>query len=136
MGYKLPLVSTNFLLTPFNKHEAGDFEAFWKEKVDFIAFQNLIDINYDKDKGQLIDEMNDFRCNMPNFRVTIKADGSVKPCCTFYGDKLYFGNIFQSKLREIINDIRWIEFQDMHEKFLWRKHSVCRKCIMHTVFDM
>ncbi len=38
-----------------------------------------------------------------NFTATVRADGTVKPCCAFHGDKLDFGNIYQTKIQEMQN---------------------------------
>lgn len=136
IGRRLPLVRISFLITPFNKHEAKDYEKYWKDKVDFIAFQNLIHTKGDNVNRQTTKDIKGYRCNMPNFRITVKADGSVKPCCTSYGDMLNFGNIYKSSIQDIYESDCWKDFQDMHENGEWYKHSVCKKCVMNTSFDI
>ena len=71
----------------------------------------------------------------PGFRVMIKADGSVKPCCTSYGDQLdAFGNIHNEDIQEIWNSDKFKNFQSLHKDYRWQENDVCRKCINSTVF--
>jgi radical SAM protein with 4Fe4S-binding SPASM domain len=130
---KLPLVRVSFVINELNKHEAEDFKKFWLDNVDFVAMQNLINVH--NEDAPLIPNAEEVRCNMPYFRVMIKADGSVKPCCTSYGDQLdAFGNIHNEDIQEIWNSDKFKNFQSLHKDYRWQENDVCRKCINSTVF--
>jgi len=129
---KLPLVRVSFLVTPENQHEADAFVQYWNQEVEFVALQNLLDVT-DTSAVDLNDAAKfDFKCAMPNFRVTVKADGTMKPCCVFYGDQLDFGNISETSIQAMWNNTEWREFQDMHAAGRWADHDVCRECVMKT----
>ena len=130
---KLPLIRVSFVINDLNKHEAGDFKKFWLDKVDFVAMQNLLDVH--NETAPLIENSETIRCNMPYFRVMIKADGGVKPCCTLFGDQLVeFGNIHNEEINTIWNSDQFRAFQELHKEYRWQENEVCRKCINSTVF--
>jgi MoaA/NifB/PqqE/SkfB family radical SAM enzyme len=129
----LPLIRVSFVINELNKHEAEDFKKFWLDNVDFVAMQNLIDIH--NETAPLIESAETVRCNMPYFRVMIKADGGVKPCCTSYGDQLVeFGNMHDEELKTIWNSDQFRAFQELHKEYRWQENDVCRKCINSAVF--
>jgi|APSaa5957512535_1039671.scaffolds.fasta_scaffold14275_3 radical SAM protein with 4Fe4S-binding SPASM domain len=130
---KLPLVRVSFVINELNKHESEEFKKFWLKHVDFVAMQNLIDVN--NENKPLIENPEKIRCNMPNFRLMIKADGSVRPCCTSFGDQLNsLGNVHDEKIQDIWNSSALQDFQNLHEEHRWQEVEVCRKCINSTVF--
>lgn len=135
LAANLPVVRVSCVVTDQNRHQIADFEKFWKEKVDFIAFQNFIDIDSGGSRnGGNPGSLSGYRCNMPYFRLTVKADGNVKPCCVFYGEDLNFGNIFSEDLITIWNKEEFRKFQELHKEHRWRENETCSNCIMHTNF--
>ena len=93
-----PIVRVSFIEMEENKHEKNDFESFWSNKVDAIHYQKLIDFINDDNQEK---KEKEYKCNMPMFRMAVKADGTVKPCCTSYGDDIIIGNIYKNTLNEI-----------------------------------
>jgi len=131
---KLPLVRVSFVINEMNKHESHEFQKFWLDNVDFVAMQNLINIHSKRSK--LVENAKNIRCNMPYFRMMVKSDGSVNPCCTTFGDQLGgFGNIFDEDLQSIWNSNKYRGFQEFHKNYRWHQNDVCRKCIISTVFS-
>ena len=130
---KLPLIRVSFVINELNKHEAEDFKKFWLDNVDFVAMQNLIDVH--NETAPLIENAETVRCNMPYFRMMIKSDGGVKPCCTSFGDQLVeLGNIHNEELKTIWNSDQFRAFQELHKDYRWQENEVCRKCINSAVF--
>ena len=130
MGKKFPLVRVSFIELEDNKNEIDDFENYWSEKVDGIHFQRLTDyknkiINFDEVKDKV-------RCNMSNFRLSIKSDGNVRPCCVGYGEKILIGNIFNSTLKEIWDSKILKDFQKMHLNYESYKNKACLECLEHS----
>ena len=65
----------------------------------------------------------------------IKSDGSIKPCCTSFGDQLKgFGNIHDKELKSIWDSKSLIKFQEMHKNYKWHQNEVCKKCINSIEF--
>lgn len=130
---ELPLTRVSFVITEINRHQMNEFKEFWESKVDFIAFQNLIRLDQNRmQNGRKAKDLKDYRCNMPNFRLTIKADGNVKPCCVFYGEDLNIGNIFTEKLSDIWNKDSFKQFQEMHKQYNWQNNEICKDCVTNS----
>lgn len=129
LNYKFPLVRVSFIELEENINEKKDFEKFWKNKVDGIHFQKLTDY---KKKLHEFDENKNVRCSMPYFRLSIKADGNVRPCCVGYGEKILIGNIFKQSLHEIWNSNNLRNFQKMHKEYRSLENSACKECLEHS----
>ena len=124
-----PLTSVAFIIMENNKHEVEDFKNFWSNKVDGINFQKLTDYS---DSNIILDSVMDNQCNMPMFRLSIKADGNVKPCCIGYGEYINMGNIYKESLSSIWNSTLMKDFQEMHMKKEASKNEHCTKCLKNS----
>ena len=124
-----PLVRVSFIELDDNKHEKNNFFEFWSDKVDAIHFQKLIDYTNDEAKKY---ESKTYKCNMPIFRLSIKADGNVKPCCVTYGEEINLGNIYNQSLNEIWQSKFLKDFQKLHLDSRANENSVCLNCINNT----
>ena len=133
MKKKFPLVRVSFIELDENKHEFNDFKKFWENKVDAIHYQKLI--NYIKENESL-NSCNDkkIRCNMPNFRLAIKSDGLVKPCCVGYGEKITIGDIYKNTIFEIWNSEVMKNLQKMHLEYRSFENKHCKECLQNTKF--
>ncbi len=128
LNYKLPAIRVSFVESKDNAHETQNFISFWETKVDFVAIQKLLNIH----KLINFNNKNDSNkiCNMPNFRIMVKADGSTRPCCTQFGDELEdSGNIIDESLNNIWNSNKSKEFRNLHKQKEWFKNSVCNRCM-------
>ncbi len=132
MDKKFPLVKVSFIELEDNKHEFEDFKKFWKDKIDTIHYQKLID--YEKDFDFNDEKFKKIRCNMPYFRIAIKADGNVRPCCVGYGEKINIGNIYKQRIFDIWNSNLMKEFQDMHKQHKSHNNLHCKECLVNTNF--
>ena len=162
MGVKLPTLRVNFVKTETNKHELDDFIKFWKSKADSVGVQDLVGMmsNYGKKTEEEMENTKltgKFRCAQPFQHLTIRYDGTILPCCTFFGaeipiaklktnEKITFSEIeniglldksLKSKL--IIRSIEetWKSkemeyFREIHRNGEFWKHPVCKKCVLST----
>ena len=115
---------------------------------------------YGKKTEQEIENINlsgDFRCAQPFQRVTMRYNGNVLPCCTFYAAEMPIGQIktniktkfsevdniglldksLKSKLiigtiKEIWNGEQMTFIRDIHKKGEFWRHPVCKKCVLST----
>jgi radical SAM protein with 4Fe4S-binding SPASM domain len=124
-----PLVRVSFIIMESNKHEVEAFRNFWSDKVDAIHFQKLIDYT---DSNIVANSVTDSQCNMPMFRLSIKSDGNVKPCCVGYGEDINIGNIYKESLFSIWNSKFMKNFQEMQLKKEAFKNEVCKKCLKNS----
>ena len=162
MNVKLPTLRVNFVKTDTNKHELDDFVKFWENKADSIGIQDLVGImdEYGKKSQEELENTklsSDFRCAQPFQHLTVRYDGSVLPCCTFFGAEIPVGQLkvnTKSKFSNVDNIglldkslkskllIGTIEkiwkseqmefFRDIHKKGEFWKHPVCKKCVLST----
>ena len=166
MNVKLPTLRVNFVKNDTNKHELDDFVNFWKGKADSIGIQDLVGImeGYGKKTDKEIENKQlsgDFRCAQPFQRVTMRYNGTILPCCTFYAAEIPIGQIktnTKTKFSDVdniglldkslkskliigtIEDIWKSEqmkfIRDIHQKGEFWKHPVCKKCVLSTAhFD-
>lgn len=118
----LPIVRVSFVETNENKHEVEDFVNFWKNKVDHIDLQKKIDYTKPSETNYADKQWN---CIDPFRRLSVISDGSILPCCSFWGRALKIGNIATISLKdawksEKLNKIR----NDLIED----KSSICSTC--------
>lgn len=130
LKYKFPLVRVSFIELEENKNEIRDFEEYWKNKVDGIHFQKLT--NYKKKIIELDETKSNIRCNMSYFRLSIKSDGTVRPCCVGYGEKILIGNVFMQTLKEIWESKTMKDFQLMHKEYRSSENKSCKECLEHS----
>ena len=93
-----PIVRVSFVESNKNLHEKAKFVEFWKDKVDFIDIQLMLDYTK-QDAGNCV--LKKWDCIDPFRRLSIISNGDVLPCCSFYGRSLTVGNIYQNSLKEI-----------------------------------
>ena len=124
-----PLIRVSFIELSTNKHEFLDFKNFWKSKVDAINYQKLVDYSKKNKISKQVDEMS---CNMPMFRLAIKSDGNVKPCCVGFGEKINLGNIYESTLSDIWNSKFMRDLQKIHIEKKAYKNKICEECLKNT----
>ena len=131
-GSVLPLVRVSFVIQEENKEEIDAFYQKWKDKVDIIDFQSLIDY---REMDQLKETADlpetDFRCVSP-FRVLyIDCKGDIYPCCNLYCKYLKIGNIREMTLKEAWNGEKMTQLRQSISDRQYNK--VCRNCIAHTM---
>ena len=127
---KLPLVRLSFVVTEINKHEVVEFYDYWKSKVDYIAFQDYIEPpveNPDMLKLENNIENESFDCDEPWNRLTIRANGDVLPCCSFWGYYLPINNVFKDSIYNIWNGG---EINNLRDSFTKQQlNDTCKKCL-------
>ena len=160
MNTKLPTLRVNFVKTETNKDELDDFVKFWENKADSIGIQDLVGImdGFGKKSNEDLEKMSlseDFKCAQPFQHLTLRYDGTVLPCCAFYGAETPIGQLKtnqKSKFSEVDNIglldkaakskliIGTIEeiwkseqmnfFREIHQKGEYWRHPVCKKCVL------
>nr|HEC1692815.1 radical SAM protein [Campylobacter jejuni] len=133
-----PLIRVNFVRTELNEFELNDFINFWKDKVDMIGVQEMVKPpKTTKEFGSKTTTRKDnFSCSFPYKQLVINAQGDVLPCCTFYGEKLKLGNIFELynttssyDLSIFWNSEKMQNLRYIHKNKEFYKNHICEKCI-------
>ena len=118
----LPIVRVSFVETNENKHELNEFVDFWKNKVDHIDLQKKIDYTKDFEKKYTDKQWN---CIDPFRRLSIISDGSILPCCSFWGRALQIGNISKMSLKDAWNSEK---LNKIRRDLVQDKSSICMTC--------
>ena len=162
MNIKLPTLRVNFVKNDTNKHELDDFVEFWEDKADSIGIQDLVGImngfgkktNDEVEKTKLAGE---FRCAQPFQRVTLRYNGTILPCCTFYAAEMPIGQLktdIKTEFSDVdniglldkslkaklitgtIEDIWKSEqmkfIREIHKNGEYWKHPICKTCVLST----
>lgn len=125
----LPAVRASFVESRNNQHEAEMFVEKFSELADYVeiqAFSSYYDRNKDliPDNARKIDK---YLCSSPWRELIVRADGSVLPCCSFYGYEIGVGNVYETSLKEIFQG----EFvQKLRQEFKEGEYrlSACQTC--------
>ena len=149
MNMELPTLRVNFVRTNLNKHEYDDFINFWSEKADCIGIQDLVDIMRPiKTK----DKIKKFNCAQPYYHLTVRYDGTILPCCTFFAAKLPMSRLKTNKkisqegnlhnidynklpLRSITDTWKseeLIKLRKLHKDGNYHLNDICRECVSST----
>lgn len=130
-GKEFPIVRVSFLKNALNIHEAEAFENFWQDRADVIAFQKMNEVP-DQKTGLIVTdaEMPDKGCEFPFKQLVVEAGGDILPCCKMAGKKLKIGNIKDMTLKEAWNSKKMKGIQKLHTGDGWKKHKICRDCMM------
>ncbi len=150
LNAELPTVRVNFVKTKINKMELDDFIKFWSDKADAIGIQDLVDIMNVQGKTEKKFGKK-FSCNQPFYHLTVRYDGSLLPCCTFYSAKLPLSKLkvkkdIQLSTSENLHNLKvklnrktieetWksdeIKYlRSIHEKGDFFKNEVCKDCVI------
>lgn len=125
----LPVTSANFVLMKMNEHELDDFMAFWEGKVDYVVIQQLVNFNFNiTNKATCGVVAKRFRCPQIFQRLIIRADGTVVPCCSGFGEKMPLGNVFTDSIKSIWKSKQEAKLREIHKKGEYYKNAICLEC--------
>lgn len=89
----LPIVRVSFVDMHINNSEKEDFIVFWRTRVDIVDIQIFDNFNYDTRQQYDKTPHKKWSCVAPWSRVAVLADGTILPCCNFFGRNIPIGNI-------------------------------------------
>lgn len=151
-----PLLRVNFVKTALNISELEIFLEYWEDKADSIGVQNLIDVNHPADEKQGIDNSQSFNCAQPFCHLTIRYNGNILPCCTFFGaavpisqlatkhsvefsdvenmavDKKSQAQLISQTIEQAWKGSAINKFREIHKVGEYWKHPVCKKCVLSS----
>ena len=130
-GMEFPIVRVSFLKNQINIHESEEFEIFWKDKADIIAFQKMDEVPDIKTNLTIKNvSASEDGCQFPFKQMVIDSDGDILPCCKMFGKKLVLGNIKDNTLEEAWNSEKMKELHLIHSNGEWINSEICRNCIL------
>lgn len=108
---ELPTVRVNFVQTDTNEHEMKDFVEYWKDKVDAVAIQDLVNI-VKPTEGVKVAGIKEFKCPQPFNHMAVRYNGDILPCCTFFGAELSVAKL-RSKVKP---DVKYSTTENIGER--------------------
>ena len=127
----LPLIRVSYVMQDENKDEIDEFFEKWKDKVDIIDYQCLLDYK-DLDKLKEVEELPDvdFQCVNPFRTLLISYEGVIYPCASDYCYHMPVGNIMDMTIEEAWNSKLMTELREsMLNKSLGK---ICKNCVVHN----
>ena len=128
MKSELPLIRMSFVITELNKHEVDEFYNFWVDKVDYLALQEFVAPPV---KNKTIEShkkiIENYDCDQPWNRLTIRSNGDVHPCCAFWGYYIPIGNANDSNIKSLWHSHPMKNLRDSFEK--QNISNTCKKCL-------
>ena len=145
MNRKLPKIRLSFVMTKINAHEYEDFVKSWQEKVDSLGVQHLQNAFaegrfHDPSREQAIamgprgPGPEKFHCPEPFKRLTLRSNGDVLPCCSFYALDLVVGNWKAESLKDIWSNEQMRQLRQIHKTGDYVKNAICKTCIENVYF--
>ena len=139
---RLPLLSVNFVLMSLNEDELQVFVEYWSQYVDFFSIQqytNPFKRSGDNETLYFADtreQTSKFHCQQPWQRMTVRFDGRVLPCCSFYAEDLVIGDVRQQSIKEIWDSPKMKQLQNMHSNGEYYNNPICKECAENTVVTL
>lgn len=129
----LPLLRLSFVNTKQNTHELTEFISFWKDKVDVLSIQNLVNLHQGTAnaknflKNFFIGNSTQKKCYQPWTRLLLRNNGNISPCCRFFGLNIILGNIYKESIYPIYNSDLMKNFKRSMLSNKFNTH--CERCL-------
>jgi radical SAM protein with 4Fe4S-binding SPASM domain len=133
----LPAVCVCFVKMDINAHELPEFFDQWSAFVDFFAVQEYMNVAPERIENHAMANRRpaqEFRCQQPFQRMRISWNGSVRPCCAFYGDKMTAGRV-EDPIHETWTNGLMGGIRQIHREGRWRDHPVCQECVLNSYIE-
>lgn len=102
-GQSFPLLRLSFLRLPQNEGELPGFLSLWKDRADMLSIQRPVwfpDSRLPKPDG-LGEADSSTPCGQPWQRLGVLEDGSLWPCCSWYGEGMLALDAKKSGISEL-----------------------------------
>lgn len=130
VGGALPIFRTAFVVQPANKHEKEAFVAFWNKYADYVLLQDMIDMTGIVENGAYGPGDADKTCAQPFYRMSVKANGDVFPCCCSLGHLgLVGGNVFKESIQSLWHSDAFNKVRHLLKARRYKEMEPCRVCL-------
>lgn len=136
LNSKLPVIRLCFCVQKDNIHEQRAFLDKWRDRVDYIDFQEMVDFGEVDAFRAMGDDASvpaglpvpaSTYCAYPFNSLHVWSNGDVTPCCTFFGKALVIGDAKKQSLKDIWEGQDMAEIRDQLKS--GRLNKVCHACL-------
>jgi radical SAM protein with 4Fe4S-binding SPASM domain len=134
-GRDLPLVRVSFVKMNLNEGERSGFHQFWKDRADYISYQEYSNILEREDTAFFTERRHRtaaFRCPDPWQRMSLFVNGDLFPCCSDFGRLSPIGNAYHQTVSEVWLSEAAAELRQIHRHGRWQEAAVCRRCALSS----
>jgi len=136
----LPVLGVCFVETALNADELDLFMTEWRGRADFFSIQSFINPwpgRPDKDALAATGTRapREFRCAQPFMRMSVRHDGAMSGCCTFWGTKMTVGHIADG-VQAAWNGPTMASLRETHAAGRWSDNPICRECVTHSFTEI
>lgn len=124
---KLPIVRVSFVNMNVNQAEQESFIKFWRQKVDIIDIQVFDNFNIDIKKEYDYGKPKKWDCRSPWSRLSILSDGSILPCCNFFGRNIPVGNVSSTTVESVWKSLALQQVRDGIINDTLKNCSICQR---------
>jgi len=127
-----PYIQVQFVSTPQNQHEAGEFRRYWAGKGgDAVHIKPML--NFGGSVGNSRDLPSVRPCLFLWTALAVQWDGKIPLCCLEIEGRTRMGDVGKSSLREIFQGKKFEDVRRLHAEGNYRDHPVCRDCWVPSV---
>ncbi len=132
LGRRNPAVTIQFLPQPDNGHETDAFMALWRDVVDPLRGDRLVQSSlhnygggrsYVRVNGQSITP-----CHLPSTTMQITWDGTVISCCYDFNGEFVLDNVRDKTIEEAWNNETFRRLREAHRRRDLKEFPFCDKC--------
>jgi radical SAM protein with 4Fe4S-binding SPASM domain len=109
-----------------NKHEVEDFKKEWGKYATISAMANWVGARPVKQENTKVRRY----CNRTIHSITVLWDGRVCTCCLDSDPKLFYGNLNEISLKQVIENMK--EIREAHKKHDFSMNP-CKFCNFNTL---
>jgi radical SAM protein with 4Fe4S-binding SPASM domain len=129
--HTLPVLGVCFVEMAVNAHERAAFVERWRGRADFFSIQSYID-PFGGRRADLAApttaSSTGVTCTQPFQRMRVSQDGSVHPCCSFYGEAITVGAPGE-RVDAVWTGQAMRTLRTLHGAGRGAEHPVCRTCL-------
>jgi len=93
LNHQWPKIRVSLLSLPENLQEQQAFYDYWIDKVDAVALQSsVLKPNTSRDNHDNYQNLRSTYCPNPHRQLVVRANKSVLPCCSFWGESIQLGS--------------------------------------------
>ncbi len=125
LGATTPKVRVQAVLIPELRGRLPEFTAFWKDKVDQVSYNEMLD----NVPNTIKPAKSPWLCPFPYQRLMIMWDGTITACYNDHYGKLAVGNVHEVSIKESWQSLME-PLRRLHKEGLSHEAQACAECPM------